>query len=398
MALARLLGVGAFGVYALVVAWSTLLSTPAMLGFERLLVRELAADEARDEWPRIRGLLRLAERVVLGLAIVLALGMAAAGVFMGDPHGLGAPMAFVVGSLIIPLTVLINVRQSALQGLHHVAMSFIPETLVRPGVLLLLAGGALLLGVSQPTALLGVAFTVIATAVATVVGVVLLRRFLARQRTGEAVAPTGWLTTALPLAYLATVAVVAAQVDLVLVGLLTSPEDAGAYAVAVRGSMIIGIPLTVINATSAPTFARLWAKGERSKLQREVTLAVRSALGLTLVLGAAFVFFGSAFLGLFGPGFERGVGPLAILSIGRVLGTAAGSTGTLLVMTGQERGAALGVTVGTVVEIGLVLLLVPLQGLVGAAIASGAGIVTTNLIQAVLIRRRLGLRATALGI
>jgi len=397
-AMARLLGVAAFGVYALVIAWTTLLSTPAMLGFERLLVRELAAFESRDEWTRIRGILRLAQRVVLPLAVALALALAGFGALLGDPHGLGAPLAFALGATIIPLTVFINVRQSALQGLHRVALSFVPETLIRPGLLLLLAGGALLLGVQQPTALLGVSLVVVATAVALVVSVVLLRRHLGARRHGPSEEPQAWLPSALPLAYLATIAVIGAQVDLVLVGILLGPEDAGVYAVAVRGAAMIGIPLTVINATSAPTFARLWARGERARLQRELTLTVRSAVAVTVVVAAAFIVFGGAFLDLFGPGFERGAGPLVVLTVGRVLGTAAGPTGTLLAMTGQERAAALGVTVGVILEIVLVLVLVPLLGVVGAAFASSAGIVFTNGVQNVLVRRRLGLRTNVLGI
>ncbi|MEO7117982.1 MAG: polysaccharide biosynthesis C-terminal domain-containing protein, partial [Candidatus Limnocylindrales bacterium] len=117
----------------------------------------------------------------------------------------------------------------------------------------------------------------------------------------------------------------------------------------------------------------------------------------TVALGMALLVFSSAFLGLFGPGFEQGLGPLAILIVGRMIASAAGPTGTLLAMTNQERSAALGVTVGAVVEIALVLILLPILGLIGAAAASSIGIVATNLVQAVLVRRRLGLHATVAG-
>jgi O-antigen/teichoic acid export membrane protein len=399
VAMARLLGVAAFGVYALVIAWATLLTTPAMLGFERLLVRELATLEVRDDWPRIRGILRLAERVVLSLAIAMALLLAVVGLVVGDRDGLGVPAAFAVGALIVPLTAMLNLRQSALQGLHHVAVSFVPESIVRPGMLLLLAGATLLVTASgRPPAVVGVALMVVATAAALAVALLLLRRYLGARRSGDAIHPQAWLTPALPLAYLATVGVVTAQIDLVLVGLLGRPADAGAYAVAVRGSLIVAIVASVINSTSAPTFARLWSKGDRVGLQRQLTLAVRSSLVASLVIAAPFVLFGSAFLGLFGPGFDQAVVPLTILTIGRVLGAAAGPTGTLLTMTGEERSAAFGATAGAVLEAVLVVILLPWLGLVGAAIGSSAAIIVVNLIQAWVVRRRLGLRATALGI
>lgn len=398
VALARLLGVEAFGICALVAAWATLLTTPAMFGFDRLLVRELAAFQATAEWQRIRGILRLADRTVLTLAVVLGAGMALVGVALGDPHGLGAPAAFAVGGAMVPLLALVNLRQSALQGLHQVTRSFIAETLVRPGTLIVLSGVSLMAGLQHADATLGSIFLLIGTVLAFLTGQALLRGYLGSERRGPTVAPHGWSRAAIPLAYLGTIAVIGGQADLVLVGLLARPEDAGAYAVAVRGSVLISLPLIVINATTAPSFARLWRLGDVAQLQRTVTLSVRGALLLTIPIAAAFVLFPAVFLGLFGEGFERAVGALAVLSVGRVVNVAVGPTGTLLAMTGQERVAALGATVGPVLEVLLALALIPSVGLVGAAVASSAALIAASAIQVASVRRRLGVRPSIIGL
>lgn len=403
VALARLLGVEAFGICALVAAWATLLTTPAMFGFDRLLVRELAAFQAAAEWQRVRGILRLADRTVLTLAVVLGAGMALVGVALGDPHGLGAPAAFAVGGAMVPLLALVNLRQSALQGLHQVTRSFIAETLVRPGTLIVLSGvslmaGSLMAGLQHADATLGSIFLLIGTVLAFLTGRALLRGYLGSERRGPTVAPHGWPRAAIPLAYLGTIAVIGGQADLVLVGLLARPEDAGAYAVAVRGSVLISLPLIVINATTAPSFARLWRLGDVAQLQRTVTLSVRGALLLTIPIAAAFVLFPAVFLGLFGEGFERAVGALAVLSVGRVVNVAVGPTGTLLAMTGQERVAALGATVGPVLEVLLALALIPSVGLVGAAVASSAALIAASAIQVASVRRRLGVRPSIIGL
>ena len=396
--MARLLGVGAFGIYALVIAWTTLLSTPAMLGFERLLVRELAGHESRDDWPAIRGMLRLAQRVTLTLAILLGAGLALIGVLLGDPDGLGAPVAFIAGAAIVPLTVLVNLRQSALQGLHRVALSFVPETLVRPGLLVLLAGGALVVGLAPQAALVGVGVMVAATAVAAVVSIVLLRRFLGERRHGPATAPRDWLRPALTLAYLATIAALAGQADLVLVGLLRSPEEAGAYAVAVRGSIIVGIPLIVINFDRrAGLRAPLDAQGAAAPpadgdAERQDRAGADGATGGGLRAVRVVV------PGAVRPGLRGRRGAAGDPSVGRILATALGPTGILLAMTGQERPAAVAVTAGATMEIVMVLLLLPSFGLSGAAVGSAAALVAGNASQAAIVRRRLGLGATALGI
>jgi O-antigen/teichoic acid export membrane protein len=397
IAMARLLGIDGFGIFALVSSWVVLLSVPAMLGFDRLLVRDVAAFAARDEWARIRGLLRLADRVVVGLAVAAGLAMAAVGLLLGDPHGLQAPLAFVVGGLTIPLLAVMNLRQSATQGLHRVAQSLFPETVLRPGVMLVLIGGTLVLGVAASPPL-GIALAMIAAGAAAAAGVIGLRSYLGSQRTGTPIAPTGWARSAVPFAHVATMGMIIGQADLVVTGLLLSPADAGAYAVALRGAMLASLPLVVMNATVAPTFSRLWARQDIQGMQRVASSAVRNGTLLTSVIAAALILFGSQFLSLFGAGFETGGSALAVLAIGRVVGIAMGPTGMLLAMTGGERVSALSVTVGAAVEIAGALLLIPIAGLVGGAVASVAAIVATNALQLAYVRRRLGIRPTVLGV
>lgn len=398
VALARLLGVGAFGIFALVAAWTTLLTMPAMFGFDRLLVRELAAFQATADWQRVRGILHVADRTVLTLAVLLGAAMTVVGVALGDPHGLGAPVAFAVGGAMVPLLALVNLRQSALQGLHQVTRSFIGETLVRPGTLIVLSGVSLIGGLRHADAPVGSIFLLIGTVLAFLTGRALLRAHLGPEWRGPMVPPHGWSRAAIPLAYLGTIAVIGGQADLVLVGLLARPEDAGAYAVAVRGSVLISLPLIVINATTAPSFARLWRLGDVAQLQRTVTLSVRGALLLTIPIAAAFMLFPAVFLGLFGEGFERAVAALGVLSIGRVVNVAVGPTGTLLAMTGQERVAALGATVGPLLEVALAVALIPSVGLVGAAVASSAALIASSAIQVATVRRRLGVRPSIIGL
>ena len=50
MLLARILGVAEYGVYTYIFAWTGLFTVLAMFGFSNVLVREIAAYQAKEEW------------------------------------------------------------------------------------------------------------------------------------------------------------------------------------------------------------------------------------------------------------------------------------------------------------------------------------------------------------
>ena len=72
--LARLLGSSGYGAYAYAVSWAMLLSVPAVVGFDILLVREVARHSASGKGGTSIGLLRWSTRfvVVMSMLFVLA--------------------------------------------------------------------------------------------------------------------------------------------------------------------------------------------------------------------------------------------------------------------------------------------------------------------------------------
>jgi len=71
--LARTLGTEGFGTYSYAFAWTVLLGVPAILGMDQLLIREIAAYRVHSQWHLIRGLLRMANSLVLMVSVGLAL-------------------------------------------------------------------------------------------------------------------------------------------------------------------------------------------------------------------------------------------------------------------------------------------------------------------------------------
>ncbi len=398
--LARLLDVAGYGIYAYVVALVNLLTAAVVLGFDRLLTRDVAALRHAGRWELLRGLVMRANTLVFGLALIVAfvlggLGHALTGLQLSEES-----VALWVGLAALPFAALSRLRQAALVGLQQVIAGLVPETLVRPALLLL---APLLLAVllrNDFTAAIAVGAFAFATIAAFVVGSILF----ARRRPRELVARQAefatrqWLRTGLEFGIVGAIGLLVGQVDLLLLGALAGAEAAGLYAVAWRGAALIAFGLLAVNAPVSAAAARLWVAGEHDALQRVVTRSSRVVIAIALPVAGLLIFAGDVFLGIFGQGFVAAGSVLAILTVGQLVNAAVGPVGALLIMTGYHRVAAKGMAIGVAITVTSAFLLIPSLGPNGAALAATLGTITWNLILGRSVLVKLGLHTTPLGV
>jgi O-antigen/teichoic acid export membrane protein len=120
---------------------------------------------------------------------------------------------------------------------------------------------------------------------------------------------------------------------------------------------------------------------------------------VAVAIALAFVIGGRPLLGLvFGAPFEAATGALIILTIGQVFNVATGSVATLLVMSGHQWRAGLGIVAGAALNVVTAVVLIPSLHADGAAIAATASLVVTNLIHVVICRRTLGIDPSPVGL
>lgn len=393
--LARLLGAREYGAYAFSMAWVAVLGICAVAGMDRLLVREIAKLEPERAWSPMRGLLRRANQLVAAASVGVAGIAAIGGGLLLDPP-LRSP--FLVAMAIVPILALSLLRQAAMQGLHRVARGMLPESLVRPGLLVLLGAVAAVasLDLDAPEA---VGLTVLAGTISFCFGVLLLRTHLPAEV--RAATPTyesrAWIGSALALTLLGAVTIIDTQSGTVLLGLLAGPEEAGVYAAAMRLAEVVSFVLLAVNAPLAPHVSRLYAAGRIDELQRLVTRAAKAILLLTAPLVVLLLALGDLPLLLFGDEFASGEDALAILALGQLFNAMMGSVGILLIMTGHERDVLVAVSCATLLGLGLAAALIPTLGVEGAAIGRVASLVTWNVALTVITYRRIGIRATAVA-
>lgn len=397
--LARLLGAAGYGTYAYALAWVALLSIPAMLGLDRLLVREIAVYRTRSEWDLMRGLLRQANSAALLVSLSLVL-LAAVVTWVLREH-LNPEMlpAFWVGLIMLPLMTLTRLRQAVMQGLQHVVAGQLPEMLIRPLLFVALVGGAYLFLKENLNALWAVGMNVAATGAAFFIGTWMLFNVLP-QAVKEAVPDyqtRAWVRSALPLLLVTGLGVINSQIDITMLGAILGAEPTGIYAVANRIAGFIIFILGSVNAVLAPTIARLYVSGQMRRLQRIVTKSARVILFLSIPVALSLIVFGRWVLLLFGQDFTQGGTALAILSTGQLINAAAGSVGLLLIMTGHERDVAIAIGLSVALNVILNAILIPRWGIAGAAVTTASSMILRNLWLLVQVYRRFGIDSTALG-
>lgn len=396
MLVARQFGASTFGEYAQAMSAVALLSIPAACGFDRLLVREVAGLASQRDWGMLKGLLRRSTQLVVAVASVVAIAAAVAIHHWGDRLTQTEAAAFSAAMLLVPLTAFARIRQAALQGFGRVALGQLPEALVQPFTMLFLVTLAGFIAMVPPTGIGAIALQCSAAALACVMGVVLLRRVLPRElatavpryRLGS------WLAGAAPLVWTLAMNVVLSNADTLLVGLLLDAQSAGVYRVASQMGMLVAFPVTAINIAVAPRISELYRLGRHSEL---ATLALTAARWSTLsaaAMAVLVVVLGRPVLSLYGPGFVAGYVPMMVIAASYLLAATVGASGYLLIMTRFERAAAWGFTLAALIAGGGALALVPLWGLEGAAMASGAAVVALAVSFTIAARVGLGFGTT----
>jgi O-antigen/teichoic acid export membrane protein len=394
LVLARALGTHGYGAYSWALAVAGGLSVPAALGFDLLLVREAAVLGRRGDWPALRGMWVRARSMsaVAGVVLAAAVAALAAGLHGVLPDGLLVPLLLALPT--VPLLAQGLLQQAVAQGLHRPAAGLAAWSLLRQLVLLACVGTAILAGDLAP------AGAVLLSAVAALAAYVACARTLRRiVPAGPATQPThGWARNARPMAITSSVTVVDAQLGLVALGLLDGPRAVGLFAAATQATVGFVLVRNAAGRPLAPLIASLHdAGGGSPRLQAELTRATRWVASVTLLGAIAVAVLARPLLSLFGPGFADAAPALRLLAVAHVVNGWVAFNGTVLTVTGHAADAARAATLAISVNAVLLAVLVPTAGVEGAAVAALVGVTVRNQLNSRMVRRKLGLRTSALG-
>ncbi|MEQ8771345.1 MAG: hypothetical protein RIC51_00705, partial [Erythrobacter sp.] len=174
-------------------------------------------------------------------------------------------------------------------------------------------------------------------------------------------------------------------------GFLGNEAEVAYLKVAERGSQLVALPLTFVNAILGPKIVQAHMEGNRSELVRLSRSAARLALAAALPIAAILLIWGRPIIGLtFGPEFvDASFLPMAVLCLAQLFFVALGAPALFLAMTGHERENLISRALGFVVLAACVLVFAADYGALGAAIGVAIGLVVIKLFAAAILFRRL---------
>ncbi len=184
-------------------------------------------------------------------------------------------------------------------------------------------------------------------------------------------------------------------VDLWLLSAFSTPLDAelrGDYVAALSLARVPNLLTFVLASVLVPSIARALSTGDRDGAVRLVLGTTRLLTVLLLPCGALIVVNAGELMALFfSESYRPGGRFLALLILAQGLGfTFLGALQAILIGTGDAAIAARRIYIGLAIAVALNVILIPLYGATGAAIAAVLSFAITVLLVAQLVRRRMG--------
>ncbi|HEU4811922.1 MAG TPA: lipopolysaccharide biosynthesis protein [Nocardioides sp.] len=375
------------GVFFASVSVFAVLVAACSLGIETGLARFLLRLEAQDRVADSRRVLRVAAVPTLVTACLVAAFVAADADALGRSLHLGPDAALLLRLLMLalPFAVAADLCLSATRAFGRMRTTVVVDRLLRSGLqplaaLLVVAGGGGLLVLAASWAM--------AYVVSAVVAGIALSRFLRDRWAGApsvVSAPGGrvgrdfWaFTWPRGVARLAQVGI--QKADIVIVAVMLSPGHAALYTAATRFVAVGQLVTQSLQQVLQPRFTAILVHDDARTLREVYGVATSWAMLLAWPLYLAVGSSPAAYLSIFGehygPG-ASGVGVVVVVMAGAMLlAVASGPVDTLLLMAGRSGLSMLNAVTALVVDVVLCLLLIPVMGISGAAVAWAVAVTT----------------------
>lgn len=200
---------------------------------------------------------------------------------------------------------------------------------------------------------------------------------------------SGFVKTSMPMMVISISSFVLAFSGLFFLEIFSSTKHVGIYNICVMLAQLVSLTLTVVNTISAPKFSELYWNNRKKELKKVIRQSSKLIFWSSLFISIVMIALSKIVLSYFGKEFLLGHNILIILVFGQIINAATGSVGIFLNMTGNQK-VLRNIIIATAVFVVMgYYLVIPIYGMLGAAIISVIGTTILNVFSAIYVYRKL---------
>jgi O-antigen/teichoic acid export membrane protein len=384
-----------FSASSLFIVALSLTTLGADVGLGRFVLRYVA--EGRTD--AVRVFIRTAFRAVLVISVVVGAALALLSPQISrwmrlDQHQ-GA-LVVLIFALCLPVSTAGSLALSTSRAFGTIGPTVLVDKLGRSlaqplfvMVVVLAGAGVLVLSVAW----------VLPYALAAIVACVLVHRLLERRAPRASTRPDDapvlrreFWSFSWPRAVASVSQIAIQRADIIIIGAMISPSAAAVYTAATRFVVLGQFGVQAIQQVLQPQITHLLATNQLDVLSRvfKVSTAWNIAIAwpIYLAIGCA----PAVYLSVFGDTFtEQGRLTVIVMMLGMLVGVYSGPVDTVLLMAGRSTVSLVNSLIALAVDLGGCLLLIPVMGISGAAVAWAAAVAVRSLLGYFQVRRSLAI-------
>ena len=398
---ARFMGVGGYGVYALVSTWLLVLAHLATCGLSLMPQRFWPDYEAKQDMARLKGLYRFAGVAPLATGCVLM--AVAAALFNGSQvlqlsFGASANAAHIplmIGLVALPALAMIDVLEGIALAKGWNMLGYGLSFVIRPLLFLVLAIIGLVNAGDQSLAVIMLAFSGTAWIAALLLAISLRQKLKASSlKDGRSTTPVyefqNWLRLAGATLLADGAFMSMSYADILILGATTSGADIGIYAAATKLISVVAFVQFGLAWAAAHHLSRFNATGNNAALGVYMRKTAGWTFWPSLIIAGFVMLLAAPLLELFGRDFATGAPLVMLLLAGLVVRALIGPSEQLLMMTNAQNSCLAIYAAAAGVNIVLSLALAPRLGAQGVAFATMIATIFCAALTAITVRRHLG--------
>lgn len=374
--IARLFDPGVYGEVAMGLAILAIGSTVSLVGMNHGVPRYVSRfDDPRDK----RGTWLVAVVAAIGVASVVTVLLLAhvdtvATLLFDDGASSDLLRLF---ALAIPINVVVTVGVGTLRGMENTKYKLVAADIVQPGLRVALVAGLLVSGAG----LVSIGYAYIAAGLVTIV----VTHYFAN-RLFSLVGPVRThfrelVTFSAPLIVTMFLSVLLTRTDTLMLGYFTTSAEAGVYNAAFPLANSLLLVVSAFGYLYLPLTSRLDANEKRDEVAEIYRLTTKWGYVVTFPAFFTFVVFSGDVVSIFfGSEYAEGGIALAILSLGFFTSAAFGRNRSTLSALGHTKHILATDVLTLGINVAMNLLLIPVYGFVGAAVASATSYVVRNVV------------------